>query len=642
MRLHGFHRKNRLENALASNWLCFIDVKNIWALPGIPQNKMIKLPPAYVRRSIISVKDRAFLHGALQAPTPAQNHRPRLAKIIAAIVLLVSSQARALPLGTWTQTFNDDFNGTSLNTGVWSTGYRWSPVVNNELEAMRPENVTVANGVCNIKIEKRTCQNQDMWGNNGQTMNYASGALTTYNKWTYTYGYIEARVKMATAKGTWPAFWTLPDRGSPYDDLYRTTVGNTVYYPDGHTAPCPLGNEVDIFEYMGTWKNPSTGLSKSHLGYFWNYNTGGSNGRYAEVNQLLNPDTAFHTYGVYWEPNKFVFYIDDAVVAVYTNSVGVCPQYILLNCALSTDDWSGTPVPIADIDASLPASMQIDYVRVYRGTLAPPSEEVGSASWSSTRIDAFIKGSNQTMSTRSWNGSAWSSWTSLGQSLSAGPAVTSLGVNRLDLFYTGTNTALKHMWYNNGSWSAAEDLGGTMVGGPAATAWSSNRLDTFIRGTDSQLYWKYWNGSVWSGYTSLSGILGSSPAVTNWGVNQLDVFYAATDGSTRHKWYNGSWSAGENLGGVAVGGPAAAAWAPGRIDLFVRGTDNRLWQKSWNGSSWSGWSTLGTYAYSNPTVSSRGTGLLDLFYKGQNNAMKHMWYDAGGWHPEEDLGGVIY
>ena len=64
----------------------------------------------------------------------------------------------------------------------WNTGYRFADVINNELQGYVPENVVVANGVCTIKVEKRECRNTDQYGHKSKTQAYASGAITTYDK----------------------------------------------------------------------------------------------------------------------------------------------------------------------------------------------------------------------------------------------------------------------------------------------------------------------------------------------------------------------------------------------------------------------------------------------------------------------------
>lgn len=285
------------------------------------------------------------------------------------------------PAGTWSAnpTFVDDFNGTTLDSTKWSKGMRWADVINNELQGYVPENVTVANGYCTIKAEKRTVQNTDWVGYKGATKSYASGAIQTWNKWTQAYGYFEARIKMSSGKGTWPAFWLLPDRGSSTTPLdKRTAVGGSY-----GGSPISMGNEIDILEIMATWKNPTTGIGKSHSGFFWNYN-GGSWGNYALMNNgngpaqfpLANPDTEFHTYGLAWGPGKLDFYIDDIKVLsreepLETTKVGTAPHYMILNAAMHTDDWTGTPVPLADIDATAPSNMVIDYVKVWSGQPTP-------------------------------------------------------------------------------------------------------------------------------------------------------------------------------------------------------------------------------------------------------------------------------
>ncbi len=122
------------------------------------------------------------------------------------------------PPGNWKLTLDDEFNGTALDPKVWVTGYHFTDIINNEEQAYVPENVSVANGICTIKVEKRQAKNTDMDGNTGALKEYASGAITTMGKWTQTYGYWEARVKMTSGPGTWPAYWLLTDRGAQVEE----------------------------------------------------------------------------------------------------------------------------------------------------------------------------------------------------------------------------------------------------------------------------------------------------------------------------------------------------------------------------------------------------------------------------------------
>ena len=272
-------------------------------------------------------------------------------------------------------------------------------------------------------------------------------------------------------------------------------------------------------------------------------------------------------------------------------------------------------------------------------------EVIGATSGSSTHIDAVVEGTDNGLYYQSWNGSAWSGWSSLSTSVVSGPALTNWGSTRFDFFYTGTDGSVRHRADISGTFTAEESRGGSIVGGPGATAWSSSRMDIFGRGTDNGLWWQIFNGSSWGSWTEISGSnMGSAPSATNWGVNRLDVFYSGGgDSSLRHRWYTGTWSGEESLGGILIGGPTAVAWASNRIDVFVRGTDNGLWWQKWNGSAWSGWSEVsGSTVMADPSVSSRASGMLDVFYKGSTGSLKHRSYSSGAWGAEEDLGGGIH
>jgi hypothetical protein len=176
----------------------------------------------------------------------------------------------------------------------------------------------------------------------------------------------------------------------------------------------------------------------------------------------------------------------------------------------------------------------------------------------------------------------WLGWEDLGGVLTSAPAVSSWAANRLDCFVRGTDNALWHKWWNGSSWSGWESLGGVLTSEPAAVSWGPNRIDVFARGTNNAMWHKWWNGSTWSGWEDLGGVLTSGPAVSSWAANRLDCFVRGTDNALWHKWWNGSgWSGWESLGGVLTSAPAAVSWGPDRIDVFVRGTNSAMWHKWW-------------------------------------------------------------
>ncbi len=309
-----------------------------------------------------------------------------LSLVVMSTIALSASQVKTLAdppaAGNWSAepTFVDEFNGTELDKTKWSTGYRWADIINNEMQGFVPENVTVEDGFCKIKVEKRDVQNTDWVGYKSAKTKYASGAIITYNKWAQGYGYFEARLKLPGGKGTWPAFWLLPDRGKEAKSLEeRTWMGSKT-----KTTTMAQGNEIDIFEIMGSWTDPKTGMGKTHGGYFWSYDGKSAWGGYGLENdgkgpapfQLKNAETEFHTFGLAWGPGQLDWYVDGVKVLSKEDppsmtKIGSAPHYILLNVALKYDDWTPNKIPMEEIDAALPRTMEIDYVKVWSGTPTP-------------------------------------------------------------------------------------------------------------------------------------------------------------------------------------------------------------------------------------------------------------------------------
>jgi hypothetical protein len=89
----------------------------------------------------------------------------------------------------------------------------------------------------------------------------------------------------------------------------------------------------------------------------------------------------------------------------------------------------------------------------------------------------------------------WSHWEKLGGAFASAPAAASWSPGRLDVFVRGTNDHLMHKWWNGSAWSHWEDLEGDLSEAPAAVSWDQNRIDCFIRGADNELWHKWtWLG----------------------------------------------------------------------------------------------------------------------------------------------------
>jgi len=171
---------------------------------------------------------------------------------------------------------------------------------------------------------------------------YTSAKITTRGKMNAAPGRVEARIRIPAGQGLWPAFWML---------------GN-----DFATAGWPASGELDIMENKGSL--PNTSSSAIHgPGY-------SGNTPFAHAN-TIGPGTLadnFHIYAVEWDANAARFYVDGTMhysvlradIQRYGASILDKPYYVILNLAVG-GNFDGDP----QTDGILPATMLVDYVRVY-------------------------------------------------------------------------------------------------------------------------------------------------------------------------------------------------------------------------------------------------------------------------------------
>lgn len=87
----------------------------------------------------------------------------------------------------------------------------------------------------------------------------------------------------------------------------------------------------------------------------------------------------------------------------------------------------------------------------------------------------------------------WFGWEDLGGIITSAPAVASWAANRLDCFVKGADNHMWHKWWDGSQWSRWEDLGGVIDDAPAAVSWGQNRIDCFARGMDNHMWHKWWS-----------------------------------------------------------------------------------------------------------------------------------------------------
>jgi beta-glucanase (GH16 family) len=228
-------------------------------------------------------------------------------------------------------TFHDEFNGPSLDPKLWRTAYPWGPntTINGELQyypdIQDPQNPVAANP---LSFDNSTLTISAFpW--HYERLNYVSGVITTYKKFAQTYGYFEARMKAPSGQGLWPTFWLMPE--------------NNTWPP-----------ELDIMEMTG--QNTKLLMITQHD------NVNDQNVPHACYVNTFDMAADFHTYGLLWTAIDLTWYLDGKPVCHQDTAASLhVPMYILLDLAIGSGGWTGTP----DAATPWPQRFQVQYVRAY-------------------------------------------------------------------------------------------------------------------------------------------------------------------------------------------------------------------------------------------------------------------------------------
>jgi beta-glucanase (GH16 family) len=240
--------------------------------------------------------------------------------------------------GAYQLVWSDEFDGSALDPANWAFDLGGGGWGNGELQYYtdRPVNVRLEDGHLVIEAIQEKYKGHL----------YTSTRIKTQRLQAWTYGRIEARLRLPSGQGIWPAFWMLGaninNRGWPY---------------------C---GEIDIMEFVG--KEPYNVHGTLHGPQY----AGGDS--VTRSKRLPYPaSAAFHVFAVEWEPEQIRWYLDGELWS--TLAPGDVPGdwvydhdfFIILNLAVG-GLWPGSP----DKTSVFPQQLLVDYVRVYQ--VAPAQE----------------------------------------------------------------------------------------------------------------------------------------------------------------------------------------------------------------------------------------------------------------------------
>lgn len=255
-----------------------------------------------------------------------------LPAMLAVLSCPIAASGQIAEVPGWELVWNDEFDGTSLNTANWTALDRRDSF-NNELQYYHPDQVTVSGG--NLQL---TAIDEPRQGKA-----YQSGLVTSND--LFGPGRFEARIDLPTSQGMWPAFWL-----------------------NANHVPWPQGGEIDIMENRGS----QPFLTSS--AYHWQTNPGPCCGDHqlvydeytaTEGGQPVDFHNSFHTYAAEWDDTSIRYYVDGnlhfTVNQAPDRPIFDTPKNIILNLAVG-GFFGGNP----DASTDFPQTMLVDYVRYWR------------------------------------------------------------------------------------------------------------------------------------------------------------------------------------------------------------------------------------------------------------------------------------
>jgi beta-glucanase (GH16 family) len=255
----------------------------------------------------------------------------------------------------WKVIFNDDFDGSSLNTAKWTPCFDWNygdctGTFNNGRERYYPSQVQLSGGTAKLVAEPMSPAVANAGCYQG-SCTYKAGLISTARPRAdngsaylapFTYGYVEGRMKYPAVSGFFTAFWMLPTNT---DFEYRT--------------------EIDIVEILGG--DPNTIFMTYH------YNDRSSshavnNGDHTNGNcQVKDYSTDFVRFGLDWEPTYVAWYINGTKCGQFNGNSSTIengPMQLILHMMIDNNwerDWG-----LVLANQTLKAQLEVDYVRVYQ------------------------------------------------------------------------------------------------------------------------------------------------------------------------------------------------------------------------------------------------------------------------------------
>ena len=172
---------------------------------------------------------------------------------------------------------------------------------------------------------------------------FAAAVVTTQDSFSQAFGYFECKALLPAVSGAWPAFWLLP--------TVKTAENG------GRLA------EIDVFEHYGgcpVVMSQGKPFAVDRIGRPFStlhHLEDGVEKAKGYIPTARLDLKQFHTFGVLWTPEDFVFYVDDRETFRTPNPGVDDPHYMVVNLDLA--DSAGP------VDPKTNCSLIVDYLRAF-------------------------------------------------------------------------------------------------------------------------------------------------------------------------------------------------------------------------------------------------------------------------------------
>ena len=291
--------------------------------------------------AVTSVRERCKRGIILASIEGSLEKHLKLSLILPLAILLLSpilSQAQAeteaqgckpsmsIPAG-YSPIFADEFDDVGLDLTQWEYRYPNRPYLagfNSETTIIQP-----GDGYLHLVTSY-------------QNGTFYTGMIQSLDR--FQYGYFEACIRFQSLQGHHGAFWLQ----SPLYGQYLNDAGRS-------------GAEIDVIEFFGSGRQEHD----AEQNVYWNpYKPEQLEERSYEISyhQQFGAELSdtFHTFGVLWTSNEYVFFIDGVETWRTSEGLSHIPENVVLS--LVTSSWENARLDISRLPDD---EMLMDYVRVY-------------------------------------------------------------------------------------------------------------------------------------------------------------------------------------------------------------------------------------------------------------------------------------